>query len=430
MQVFLFTDTFPYGFAEPFLESEIPFLAKHFDRIHLIPLSGSGRQRDVPDNVRVWQPFLRFSPKNKVRLLLGGLFNCSPLIFALKEFFAKKIYKNPQHLWQFFTSLLLFRAMFSKAQHPQLPKGGFLKESGRGKIFFALSSFLKSPFKQWGAEIDDKFYFYWGDKAVMLAPFFKKHFPDNAVFARFHGSDLYEEAHQGYIPFRENTLAAVDVFLPVSRNGKDYLQNRYKINGTNIRQSPLGVFDRGENPPAAPSEIFHLVSCSNIIPVKRLHLLVEALHLLNFPLRWTHIGAGNLLENIKTMAATLPKNIEYELKGQMSNSEVMAFYAEQHIDLFINVSASEGLPVSIMEALSFGIPVVATDVGGTSELVDDRVGELLPADVSPACIATAVKRFSASTESSVLRANARQRWAERCNAEKNYADFAEMMRRP
>ncbi|NCO54621.1 MAG: glycosyltransferase, partial [Bacteroidetes bacterium] len=47
------------------------------------------------------------------------------------------------------------------------------------------------------------------------------------------------------------------------------------------------------------------------------------------------------------------------------------------VDLFINVSESEGIPVSIMEALSAGIPVIATNVGGTNEIVNNDVGFLI-----------------------------------------------------
>ena len=44
------------------------------------------------------------------------------------------------------------------------------------------------------------------------------------------------------------------------------------------------------------------------------------------------------------------------------------------VDLFLTVSANEGIPVSIMEAQSFGIPVIATDVGGISEIVNNVNG--------------------------------------------------------
>jgi glycosyltransferase involved in cell wall biosynthesis len=55
----------------------------------------------------------------------------------------------------------------------------------------------------------------------------------------------------------------------------------------------------------------------------------------------------------------------------------MEFYRKNHVDLFINVSETEGIPVSIMEAMSFGIPCIATNVGGVNEIVNNTNGFLV-----------------------------------------------------
>ena len=57
--------------------------------------------------------------------------------------------------------------------------------------------------------------------------------------------------------------------------------------------------------------------------------------------------------------------------------DVAAWYAA--FDAFLLVSANEGTPVVAIEALAAGVPVVATDAGGTSTVVDDgETGSLLP----------------------------------------------------
>jgi glycosyltransferase involved in cell wall biosynthesis len=60
------------------------------------------------------------------------------------------------------------------------------------------------------------------------------------------------------------------------------------------------------------------------------------------------------------------------------------------LDLFVLNSATEGLPNAILEAMAFGVPVVATAVGGTPELVRDMETGLLIPPSDPAALATAI----------------------------------------
>jgi glycosyltransferase involved in cell wall biosynthesis len=396
MRLFLFTENFPFGKSETFLENEIPFLSEKSTEVVIIPQYKQDGLRQMPDNVTIWQSLLNFNPKDKKRLLSAGMFNLSPFGFAVKEFFRKKIYRKKSHLWNFFTSLFLFRSIYANKKLKQ-------------KLYSEI-------------EKDDKLYFYWGDKSALLIPYLKKKI-DNTVFVRFHRTDIYEEMRNGYIPFRKYLFPAIDWFVPIAEDGRKYLINHYPdIQSDKIHLSRLGVFDKGLNPERKDDDIFHLLSCSYLVPVKRVNLIVEALKHLDFEIQWTHIGAGRLFDNIKSEAENMPSNVRTNFLGMLSNREVMDFYRQNHVDLFINVSASEGVPVSIMEALAFGIPVMATDVGGTAEIVDNQVGKLLEANVSAQEIAEAIKSFAFSQTSS-FRNNARNRWNERSNAEKNYKEF-------
>ncbi|WP_180272189.1 glycosyltransferase [Actinomyces ruminis] len=101
--------------------------------------------------------------------------------------------------------------------------------------------------------------------------------------------------------------------------------------------------------------------------------------------------------------------------------------------LLVNVSASEGVPVSIMEALSAGIPVVATDVGGTGELVrTGSNGILLPADPTPQQVRDAIEQIAGLDEDTYaeLRAGARRTWEEHCDARALYTRFAAALAGP
>src|SRR5690606_35919751 len=86
----------------------------------------------------------------------------------------------------------------------------------------------------------------------------------------------------------------------------------------------------------------------------------------HYAIQWHHFGDGpqmSLLEREKSEISI--KNLTITLHGRVENSKIYDFYRYNPVDLFINLSSSEGIPVSIMEAISCGIPVVATNVGGT-----------------------------------------------------------------
>ena len=59
--------------------------------------------------------------------------------------------------------------------------------------------------------------------------------------------------------------------------------------------------------------------------------------------KWIHFGDGPLMKEIKTLSNTKLKNISFEFKGNRSNTEILDYYSENFIDLFINLSSSEGI---------------------------------------------------------------------------------------
>ena len=393
----LLTDSFPYGIKETFLEAEIGFLSTTFKSVHIFPLHGSGEYRPQAANVTVHPPFLSFHTKNQKQLFVSGLCNTSPFRFAIKEFWEKSIYKNAAQIRVWMAATLVFRAAYSN----------------RLRI-----SELKSLIDN-----NSVVYSYWGDKLALMIPFLSKNAPFKNI-VRFHRTDLYEEFKGGYIPFRSLLLPGVGHFAFISEDGKNYLEKQYPAWVHNAHICRLGVFDNGINP-LNNTSVFHLVSCSYMVSVKRIPLLIAALQQVTCKVKWTHIGLGTEYDRIRNLANQLPENIDVEVLGERSNQEVLAYYASTPIDLFVNVSESEGVPVSIMEARSFGIPGMATAVGGTAEIVDDTVGKLLPVNISAQQLAEEIEAFCASTQATNKRITARARWAERCDAVKNYREFAE-----
>jgi glycosyltransferase involved in cell wall biosynthesis len=113
----------------------------------------------------------------------------------------------------------------------------------------------------------------------------------------------------------------------------------------------------------------------------------------------------------------------------MANEAILSTYRERPFDLFVNVSSSEGVSVAIMEAMSCGIPVVATKVGGTSEIVSDQNGVLLPKDPTPVQIAeTLWETLRDPFGLAKKRQASLVTWQEHFNAATNFDAFARRIR--
>jgi glycosyltransferase involved in cell wall biosynthesis len=155
-------------------------------------------------------------------------------------------------------------------------------------------------------------------------------------------------------------------------------------------------------------------------------LIVQSLSLLKQPFEWTHFGDGKEMEMIQAMTKEFPAHGQFCLKGARPRQEIFDYYQHQPIDLFLNLSITEGVPVSVMEALSYGIPVIATDAGGTRELVDSQVGSLIPIGVAAEEVAAAIVRVLSDPPAGIREA-ARKRAQQLCDGQKNYARFAERL---
>jgi glycosyltransferase involved in cell wall biosynthesis len=179
-----------------------------------------------------------------------------------------------------------------------------------------------------------------------------------------------------------------------------------------------------------------LVSCSTLKPVKRVHLIIEALaRVESLDITWIHFGYGSLqteLEALIIEKLSSKNNIHPRIHGAITNHDLFQFYSHNYVDLFINTSSSEGLPVSIMEAQSFGIPTVAMDVGGVSEIVGAETGVLLHPDDPPEQIAKAIRELLSlpKEQKDRLRKNVMDQWETHYNAEKNYPDFIRQIQNP
>ncbi len=389
-KIIIFTAFFPYGHSESFLFNEIKYVSNYYS-IEIYPLlrDKKGTIRNLPNNIIVHKPLLH---RSILIRLIQGIFNFSPISFYIKDLINLfKYSKKPMNsLIEWVINLISFRRVYSKI--------------------------INDP--EFNSQ-DCLLYFYWF--TLPLEPFSNKL---NKILVRVHGGEIDFKRHNGYITvFKEKINCSNNIsFIPISRSCSKLL---YKFNqNLNLHISRIGVFDNGLSPNYKDPDITTIVSCSNLIPLKRVHLIVEALrHIKLSKVHWIHFGDGPLMSIIKNISTTLSPNIYVNLKGHVSNNELICFYKKTPIDLFINVSETEGVPVSIMEALSFGIPCFATNVGGTREIVNDNVGKLVNQDFNISELVFFIDNIKSNNEKYNYSVNARLMWDKLCNAEKNFKDL-------
>ena len=127
------------------------------------------------------------------------------------------------------------------------------------------------------------------------------------------------------------------------------------------------------------------VTVGRLVPWKRVDRILEAIvQIRNMGL--VIVGDGPERERLERMAWGLGLNDRVYFAGSRSKPETLSLMAA--CDLFVLNSIYEGLPHVVLEAMSLGLPVVATSVGGTPEVVQHGKNGILISPVGDDLVAT------------------------------------------
>lgn len=237
-----------------------------------------------------------------------------------------------------------------------------------------------------------------------------------ATFARInarvhgeHGRDIsdLEGKNRKYNLLRKAIRPLIHRFITVSKDLEKWLINTIKVepdhikqiyNGVdNVRFSPKFVINSIEIPTNFITDnTFVIGSVGRMAKVKDYLSLVHAFLLLikKTPqakdyLRLLIVGDGEArAECIALLRQAGVENLAW-LPGERADiSELMQLF-----DVFVLPSLAEGISNTILEAMSCGLPVIATNVGGNVELIiDSQTGKLIPSS-NPAALATAIVEY-------------------------------------
>jgi len=405
--LFLFTNSFPFGTGETFIENEIEYLSEVFHKIIIISSEKTNIQtRKVPNNVFIEKTDNSLSVYQKIISYLN-LINQNALLEILDQ------------------------RVFSFHKINYLCQSYFRAQRLKQQLYFLCEKYQITP----NSEELFLYTYWWLDEAIGVSLFKKENIQCKA-FTRCHGYDLYfHRSPKNYLPLKKFCSKYLNQIYSISEDGKKYLNN--KLNITNVTVSRLGTIRNtsGINTVKENNE-FTIVSCGAIYPNKNILTIAKAINMTQITnLTWIHFGdyipdysEGYYTELLKvTKKITDEGKINVLLKGNVPNIEILHFYESRYVDLFINASYSEGISVSIMEAMSYGIPCIATNVGGTSELVNNKNGFLISANPAIEEISLKIEEYYYLTadKKAEKRLNAFEYWKDNYNAKKNYRDFIE-----
>ncbi len=203
----------------------------------------------------------------------------------------------------------------------------------------------------------------------------------------------------------KETIKQADRIIAVSNASKDYVlrlgakPNKIKVirNGVDLpRFRPMaGKREEIRRKLKIPQDAKVFLTVRRLVYKNGIDTLIECANLAvkkNSKIVFLAVGKGPDQNSVQARINELGIDDNFRLAGFVSDEELPAYY--NAADFFVLPSKSgEGLPLVALEAMACGLPVIATNVGGISEILSPKFGKLVAAN-KPEIMAEAVLEFS------------------------------------
>mgnify|MGYP001773361438 CR=1 FL=1 len=355
MRMLYITSTLPFGPGEAFLYPEVRELLRRGVEVQVVPMHPRGplvhpEAREIVDQV-VAEPLLSW------RTLRGafGMFLRAPLkaLSALRLLLTP----NPRHL-------LKNLAVYPKG----LWLGGLALELKAGHIHAHWAATTASM-AMVASAVSGVPWSLTAHRWDVVENNLLRRKAKRACFFRCISEKTREMALERGVPGEKTLVLHLGVRLPSGPTN----------------QSPPGQRER------------YVVLCpASFIPIKGHLYLIEAMKLLPARVELWLAGEGELRTEVEKQVVELGLSDRVRFLGFLSHDQLLELYRKKEVDAVILPSVdlgdglNEGIPVSLIEAMSYGIPVISTNTGGIPELLQDGAGLLVP-DKDPKALAEAIQ---------------------------------------
>jgi colanic acid/amylovoran biosynthesis glycosyltransferase len=212
---------------------------------------------------------------------------------------------------------------------------------------------------------------HFGDAGIVGAFIKEEILPQVKLFCMFHGADIREGIKKGGKIYEQLDLQS-DIILSISQYDRKLLETWIK-DKKKIIDHPLGIDTKKfKSESKIKNNSYSILTVGRLVQEKGYFYALEAVNKLikNYPnknITYHIIGDGYLEKNINRYIKNHKLEEKIILHGAKTGKELIKYY--QQGDIFLLSSIAEAVPVVLMEAQSFEMPVVATKVGGTEEVV-------------------------------------------------------------
>lgn len=161
-------------------------------------------------------------------------------------------------------------------------------------------------------------------------------------------------------------------------------------NGLNLKDSDFLSREEARKALNIESDIFTIGCIANFYETKGLDVLISALNIIkDNDFKCIIIGDGMLREKLERHINALNLETKIILAGKKEN----AYKYIQAFDVYIQPSRKEGFAWAILEAMSAGLPVIATSVGSAPEIIENAVNGILVESGNSSAIADNIKKL-------------------------------------
>lgn len=221
-----------------------------------------------------------------------------------------------------------------------------------------------------------------------IIPYLKVKYPEKPIMDYIHMEEWYNR-NGGFSRDSSRISSFIDKTYVCNKNSEKILINYFNRKPEDIETIYIGVDEKVYNPELFNKEDIlkqlniekkgkYIISyICRIAHQKRPYLLLKIIEKIKSQRKdclFIIAGDGPLLDKIKQEAKRLKIYKDIIFLGNVKETEKIYVIS----DITINCSIKEGLALTAYESLAMGVPVVSCDVGGQKELINEKVGIIVP----------------------------------------------------